>query len=204
MKNYYDIINDIYDIFKNQDDKTIENHSKVVANLAVQIALETVTDDIILKSDFIDMAYIVGLAHDLGKFNLTGIDTRLLAVDHSYVSATILKEILERNMIDKYYINMMIPAIQHHSEKERYDEYELLDRILIEADILAKLSPVYFLSLYDNSCSIKDNMNKINGCIKAKAIDLNGLIKTKVGKRIYGKLYQTYCNMKLSVQNCTK
>lgn len=204
MKNYYGIINEIYNIFKYQDDKTVENHSRVVASLAVQIATESLTDNIILKNDFIDMAYLVGLTHDLGKLSLTGIESKLINVDHSFISATILKEILERNKVDKYYIDQMIPAVKHHSEKEKYDEYELLDQILIEADILAKLSPIYLLSLFDNNYTTKENINKINKYVKEKAIDLNGLIKTKVGKRIYGKLYQTYCNMRLSVQNCTK
>lgn len=204
MKNYYGIINEIYNIFKYQDDKTVENHSRVVASLAVQIATESLTDNIILKNDFIDMAYLVGLTHDLGKLSLTGVESSLIDVDHSFISATILKEILERNKVDKYYIDQMIPAVKHHSEKEKYDEYELLDQILIEADILAKLSPIYLLSLFDNNYTTKENINKINKYVKEKAINLNGLIKTKVGKRIYGKLYQTYCNMRLSVQNCTK
>lgn len=204
MKNYYGIINEIYNIFKYQDDKTVENHSRVVASLAVQIATESLTDNIILKNDFIDMAYLVGLTHDLGKLSLPGVESSLIDVDHSFISATILKEILERNKVDKYYIDQMIPAVKHHSEKEKYDEYELLDQILIEADILAKLSPIYLLSLFDNNYTTKENINKINKYVKEKAINLNGLIKTKIGKRIYGKLYQTYCNMRLSVQNCTK
>ena len=204
MKNYYGIINEIYNIFKYQDDKTVENHSRVVASLAVQIATESLTDNIILKNDFIDMAYLVGLTHDFGKLSLPGVESSLIDVDHSFISATILKEILERNKVDKYYIDQMIPAVKHHSEKEKYDEYELLDQILIEADILAKLSPIYLLSLFDNNYTTKENINKINKYVKEKAINLNGLIKTKIGKRIYGKLYQTYCNMRLSVQNCTK
>lgn len=204
MKNYYSVINDIYHIFNLQEDKTIENHSRVVANIAMQIATEIPDDKVILKNDFITMAYLVGLTHDLGKFDIDGIDVKSLAIDHSYISSIVLKDILERHNIDKYYIDIMVPAVAHHSEKEKYDEYGLLDQILIEADILAKLSPVYLLSLYDNNYSTKDNMVKINNYIKTKAIDLNGLIKTKVGKKIYGKLYQTYCNIKLSVQNCTK
>lgn len=199
MKGYDKTIKDIQEIFDNQNDKTIENHSRVVFSIAKVICNDTImnNDNIFLKDDYIKMIHIISLGHDIGKYE----NDKDSDEDHSHISSRIINNIMKKNGVEKYYRNMISKAIYNHSDKKDYNSFDILDKILIEADILSKLTPAYFITLYDSRKSLQYNYDKILGCVKSKVFDLNHIIKTKSGKKIYGKLYQNFCMFKISMTN---
>lgn len=199
MKGYDKTIKDIQEIFDNQNDKTIENHSRVVFSIAKLICNDTIinNDNIFLKDDYMEMIHIISLAHDIGKYE----NDRDSNEDHSHISSKIINKIMIKNRVEMYYRNIILKAIDNHSNKEEYDLFDTLDKILIEADIISKLTPAYFMTLYDSRKSLQYNYDKILGCVKSKVFDLNHIIKTKSGKKIYGKLYQNFCMFKISMTN---
>ena len=184
-------INDYWLIFTNfvkenydLEDELIElkyNHTKRVANLMILIAskMNLSTREIIL-------AYLIGLFHDLGRFEQVNREHKFtnLHFDHGAYSNKIL---FNDNLINKFEVSsnlylLIRKAVYFHNKKDipsNLDEYEaLFVKMIRDAD---KIDIIRVMSNYYQEFSVPPKNELIDKYLSGDTIDLK-LINNKSEK----------------------
>ena len=187
-------INNEFLKYVDQFDLTDENiQRKKLHSLRVQKISKIIAEDLKLNKEYIDLATLIGLLHDIGRFEQekqyhTYNDSN--SFDHGDYGADLLKNSIRNYINDDKYDNIIIQAVRNHNKAQinpnLKDDELLFSKIIKDADkldIMYESVNIFYIGKEDfiNNLTLSDysyNCIKENKLIiKSNIVDYNYLDK---------------------------
>lgn len=152
-------------------------HSLDMARLAVKFAKKEKC-----SKEEQDIIYVAGMLHDIGKLNPS-------KINHDALGANIARIILNNytHKLTTDFINKVVSCIETHSDKESVNKkYEKINQILIEVDVLEKMSVHRFSydELNNDKVTVMKHLTKVLNKLSRR----KDYLVTKTSKKYYKKM----------------